>query len=301
MNYTILGTGAIGGYYGSKLQKAGIDVNFIARSDYQYIKDNGLKISSIDGDFTLPKVSVFNSVDETPMADVVIVSTKTTSNSMLPKLLKPIIKDGTIILVLQNGMGMEEELQKAFPQAKIIGGMCFICSQKLSDGHIGHFDQGTISAVPFNVEDMDLLKLLQEDFTVAGIKFSVFENLIEQRWKKLMWNIPFNSLSVILNADTGEIMNNANSLSIAKKLMLEVVEGAKSQGCNIEAMVEVMINVTYKMTPYKPSMRVDYDFNRPLEIEYMFENPIAIAKANGVEMPLTELITKQLLFLCRNI
>jgi len=301
VTYTVLGTGAVGGYYGAKLQKYGKTVRFIARSDYDTIKNNGLTIKSINGNFKLSEVEVYKSEDTIPFSDVILIAIKTTSNKYLKNILTPIVKDRTIIIVLQNGIGMEEELSKYFPTATIMGGLCFICSQKTAPAEISHFDVGHIFAAPMKIENKEILETISNDFNEAGIKFEVYENLVEQRWKKLLWNIPFNSLSVILNADTGEIVKNSKGISIVKKLMVEVQKGAKSQGCELsDKVVESMINATVNMKPYLPSMRVDYDNNRKIEIEYMFRKPIEIARINGIELPFTEFIADQLEFLEQN-
>ncbi len=104
--YAILGTGALGGFYGAKLQKTGLDVHFLLRSDYEHVKKYGLVVESKDGDFTLPQVNAYQDIETMPQCDVVIVALKTTQNYLLPKLLPSVIKDGGVVLVLQNGLGI---------------------------------------------------------------------------------------------------------------------------------------------------------------------------------------------------
>ena len=84
--YAILGTGALGGYYGACLQRAGLDVHFLLRSDYEHVKEHGLIVESPDGDFTLPHVNAYQDVAKMPACDVVVVALKTTQNHLLPEI-----------------------------------------------------------------------------------------------------------------------------------------------------------------------------------------------------------------------
>ncbi|MDC7125069.1 MAG: 2-dehydropantoate 2-reductase N-terminal domain-containing protein, partial [Spirochaetales bacterium] len=142
--YAVIGTGAIGGYYGARLAESGKDVQFLARSDADYIKNNGLRVTSPEGDISLDNVKVFKSTEEMAPVDVILVAIKTTANNSIPKLISPLAKKGTIILLLQNGLGMEEEVRSSFPSCHVIGGMCFICSQKREPGVITHMDYGAV-------------------------------------------------------------------------------------------------------------------------------------------------------------
>ena len=298
MKYTVLGTGAVGGYYGAMLQKGGAETNFLARSDYKYIKEKGLRIDSWKGDFVLDKVNVYPSADDLPETDVVLITMKTTSNTMLEGLLKPIVREGTVIFILQNGLGMEKEISDMFPQAVVLGGMCFICSQKRGDGHIVHLDKGSISAAPYDRKDLPLLREIQKDFTAAGVEMTLMEDLEAARWNKLLWNIPYNGLSVVLNADTKQIMASDSGRALARKLMEEVVAGAEACGCPLaEGSVENMLDFTAVMEPYEPSMKLDFDNHRKMELEYMYRRPLAEAKRHGAELPSIAMLTDQLAFM----
>ncbi len=129
--YAILGTGALGGFYGAKLQKAGLDVHFLLRSDYQYVSKYGLVVESKDGDFSLPQVNAYSDVKQMPQCDVVVVALKTTQNYLLPQMLSAVVKDDGVVLVLQNGLAVEEEISNIVGNnVSIIGGLCFLCSNK---------------------------------------------------------------------------------------------------------------------------------------------------------------------------
>ncbi|MFM5980710.1 MAG: putative 2-dehydropantoate 2-reductase [Sphaerospermopsis kisseleviana] len=303
LSYAIVGTGALGGFYGAKLQKAGNEVHFLVNSDYQQVIKHGLTIESKDGDFRLPQVQVYNQVEKMPSCDVVVVSIKTTQNHILTQILPPLVKDDSIVLVLQNGLGIETEIAQIVSNVNIIGGLCFLCSNKIAPGHIHHLDYGKITlgeyATNYNAVGItERMKAIFQDFENAGIEIELTEDLLLGRWKKLMWNIPYNGLSVILDATTDEIMADMYTRTLVEQLMKEVQLGAKSTGRIIpDSFIQTMLDYTVKMKPYRTSMKIDFDENRPLEVEAIVGNPLRIAAEHDVSLPLIRCLYEQLKFL----
>jgi 2-dehydropantoate 2-reductase len=301
--YAILGTGALGGFYGAKLQKSGLEVHYLLKSDYQQVRENGLIIESKDGDFTLPQVNAYNNVEKMPQCDVVIVSLKTTQNQLLRDLLPPIVKDNGTVLVLQNGLDIEAEVAEIVSNVSIIGGLCFLCSNKVAPGHIHHLDYGQIALGEYtsNYQLTGITQKMREvtaDFENAGISIEPLEDLLLGRWKKLVWNIPYNGLSVILDARTDELMADIHTRQLVENLMWEVAAGAKSTGRIIpESFIQTMLDYTVKMKPYRTSMKIDFDECRPLEIEAIFGNPFRKAEAAGVNLQQIRCLYQQLKFL----
>ncbi|OYD94629.1 2-dehydropantoate 2-reductase [Nostoc sp. 'Peltigera membranacea cyanobiont' 210A] len=301
--YAILGTGALGGFYGARLQKAGLDVHFLLKSDYEQVKKYGLVVESKDADFTLPEVHAYNDVEKMPQCDVVVVALKTTQNHLLPKMLPPVVKDNGVVLVLQNGLGVEEEVAEIVGNVTVIGGLCFLCSNKVGPGHIHHLDYGQINFSEYtpNYQPSGITERMQQiadDFESAGISIELAEDLLLARWKKLVWNIPYNGLSVILNARTDELMAYEYTSKLVEQLMYEVAAGAKSYGRIIsDRFIQTMLDYTVKMTPYRPSMKIDYDEHRPLEVEAIFGNPLRKAQAVGVHLVQISCLYHQLKFL----
>jgi 2-dehydropantoate 2-reductase len=302
-SYAILGTGAIGGFYGAKLQQLGIDVHFLLHSDYQQVFRQGLSIESPTGSFTLFPVQAYNDPEKMPACDVVIVALKTTQNHLLPQLLPPVIKDDGVVVILQNGLGIEPQVAEIVNAKRVIGGLCFICSNKVGKGHIRHLDYGMITMGEYqeNYQPGGITTRIQqiaEDFNNAGIPVELSENLLLARWKKLVWNIPYNGLSVVLNAKTDELMNAPDSRILVEEIMREVLRGAKGYDCMIsEEFIQKMLNHTEKMTPYLTSMKLDYDEKRPLEIEAIIGNPWRMATEKGVDLPYIGMLYRQLKFL----
>ncbi|MEG4505319.1 putative 2-dehydropantoate 2-reductase [Microcoleus sp. F6_B4] len=301
-NYAIVGTGALGGFYGARLQQAGLEVNFLLRSDYDYVKKHGLIVESPEGNFTLPHVRAYHDAHKMPQCDVVIVALKTTQNHLLPKILPPLLKDNGAVLVLQNGLNTEPEVAKIVGAERVVGGLCFLCSYKVGPGHICHLDYGTITLGEYArdykaIGITDRLHQIAADFKRANIPIKMSEDLLLSRWKKLVWNIPYNGLSVVLDARTDELMANPDTLILVKQMMEEVVAGAKSCDRIIpDDFIPHMLEYTEKMKPYRTSMKIDYDESRPLEVEAIFGNPIRVAEQAGIKLPQIEVLYRMLKF-----
>jgi 2-dehydropantoate 2-reductase len=301
--YAILGTGALGGFYGAKLQKAGLNVHFLLHSDYEHVSKQGLIVESVDGDFTLRQVNAYCNVEKMPRCDVVVVALKTTQNHLLPKLLPPIVKDDGVVLVLQNGLGVEEEVAQIVGSDRVIGGLCFLTANKVAPGHIYHVSYKNIILGEYTPNyhpggSTDRMQHIGKDFENADIPIELAEDLLLARWKKLVWNIPYNGLSVILNATTAELMADVHARELVEQIMYEVAAGAKSCQCMIpDSFIQTMLNNTAKMKPYRTSMKIDYDEHRPLEVEAIFGNPLRMAQAAGVNLPQISCLYRQLKFL----
>ena len=297
MIYGVIGSGAVGAYYGSKLVKAGNDVHFLFHNDYQYVKENGLTIKSCDGDFSLPKINAYYKTSDMPICDVVIVALKTVNQDVLRNILSPLVVNGTLVLLIQNGIGVEEDLQKIFPNLEIAAGLAFICSAKINPGIVNHQCYGSINIGNFSCKDESKVDNLISDFNAAGISAAKVE-YYEARWKKAVWNMPFNGMSVALNANTHQLLSHSATENLIRLQMLEVVGAAQKLGVkNVdELFVEKMLQMTREMTPYFPSMKLDFDFKRKMEIYYIYTRPIEIARKVGFEMPRLQMLESILKF-----
>lgn len=187
--YAILGTGALGGYYGACLQQAGLDVHFLLHSDYEYVCKHGLVVESPDGDFTVPQVNAYQNVAQMPRCDVVAIAFKTTQNHLLPQLLPQVIKDDGVVLVLQNGLGIEEQVAQIVGSHRVIGGLCFICSNKVEPGRIRHLNYKEITLGEYspNYHTRGItqqMRQIADDFESAGIPIKLAHDLLQARPSK---------------------------------------------------------------------------------------------------------------------
>lgn len=301
-SYAILGTGAIGGLYGARLHAAGFPVRFLLHRDYEQVRDHGLRVDSIWGDLHLRDLDIYRDAANMPPADVTIVALKTTQNAVLPNLLPPLVGDRGLVLVLQNGLGVEDEIARMIGD-RVLGGLCFTCSNKIAPGHIHHLDEGKIALGEFRPDGQpsgitDRLDAIATDLETAGIPIDRQADLILARWKKLMWNIPFNGLSAILDAKTDALVADPAIRTLAIELMQEIRAAAAAADRHIPTdFIDTMLTTTDAMRPYLTSMKLDLDHDRPLEVEAIFGNPIRSAQASGVAMPQTLTLYRQLKFL----
>lgn len=301
----VVGTGAVGGYYGGLLARSGHETHFLLNSDYTHVKKNGLTVSSKDGDFHLATVAAYQQAGDMPLCDAVLLALKTTANHLLPDILPQMIKPDGIVVALQNGLGVEAEIRAVLPQATILGGLCFLCSNKVGPGHIHHLDYGSIRIGEYREDGAaagitPALEKVASFFSKAGIEVMTTDNLGLARWQKLVWNMAFNGVSVVLNANTAQIMADPAAIDLARDIMTEVIAGARSYDYELdEAFIEVMMSATAEMVDYNPSMKLDFEARRPLEVEAIYERPIMAARKQGVKMPTASVIARQLAFLDR--
>ena len=307
--YAILGTGAIGGYYGACLQRSGRGVHFLLYRDYDHVRHYGLQIESVQGNFALPQVQGYSRVEDMPPVDVVVIALKTIHNAqLLPTLLPPLIHSETTIVTLQNGLDIEGAIAAIAPDTPILSGLCFICSNKVGPGHIRHLDYGSVVLGAYNPQHCpagitSTLEAVAQDFAAASIAVDLTEDLYLARWRKLIWNIPFNGLSVVLDATTQEMMASPHTRQLAAALMHEVI--AAANGCAQKVtpgsdrhldpqVIDTMLTHTAQMKPYRTSMKIDFDEGRPLETEAIFGNPLRAAQGAGIETPRIEMLYQQL-------
>jgi 2-dehydropantoate 2-reductase len=306
--YAIIGTGAIGGYYGACLQRGGAEVHFLLRSDYDHVSTHGITVESIQGDFTLPKIYAHADTETMPPVDGVVIALKTTQNHLLPELLKPLLGQTTAILTLQNGFALEDDWRSWIGLRPIFGGLCFVCCNKVGPGTIRHLDYGHVLLGEYRSDHQPAgissqLRALADDFKAGGIAVDMTADLRLARWHKLVWNIPFNGLSVVMDATTDEMMGDPNIRQLAKQLMVEVVAAARQDGERLspgqgrqlaEGLTQQMLESTAQMKPYRTSMKIDFDEGRPLEVEAIFGNPLKAAQASGIQTPRIEMLYHQL-------
>jgi len=302
MRYAILGTGALGGFYGARLCRAGCDVHFLLHSDFEHVREHGLVVDSRDGDFVLPRVQAYRDVRDMPRCDVAAVALKATQNHLLPSLLPSVLADGGVVLLMQNGLGGEQVAAQAAPGHTVLAGLCFLCSNKIGPGHICHSDYGAVRLAQYSADGAkagvsDPMRAIGQDFAAAGIKVDLLDDLLLARWQKLVWNVPISGLSVVLNADTQALMADPHARALAEAIMREVVAGARACGRHIDdRFVQKMIDMTVAMKPYRASLKVDFDDHRPIEVEAIYGNPLRAAQQAGASMPLVETLYRQLKF-----
>ncbi len=288
MNIAIVGSGALVLYYGARLQYAGDQLHFLLRRDYQAITANGLQVYSIHGDFELPQVNGYRLAEEIGSVDLVIVGLKTFANQQYEPLITPLLGADTKILTLQNGLGNEEQLAALFGAERILGGVAFLCSNRGEPGVVHHLGAGRIIMGEYQPHDFPALETLAARFRQAGIECQATPDLKRARWEKLVWNIPFNGLCALLQQSVDMLLAQPACRELVRELMLEVIGAANAQGLSrpiAEEFAQEMLDFTDAMGGYRPSMQIDREEGRQLELDAIFSTPLAYGRQQGAAMP----------------
>ncbi len=308
MKVAVVGCGAVGSYYGARLAQSGHEVHFLLRTDYEAVRANGVRVRSPQDDFHVrPRCA--KAPAEIGESDLVLIGLKTTANDQFPNLLPPLVGSTTAILTLQNGLGNEEQLARSFKPEQILGGLCFVCLNRLAPGLIQHIAHGKVVIGEFQRpaerRTHDLVSALQ----LAGVACKATENLARAHWEKLVWNIPFNGLGVAGSAGidtvlegrlpagfaardvrdcltTDRLLDSRRWEELVRELMREVVVSAAALGFDIPAeLPEQQIGLTRSMGPYKASTLLDFEQGRPLELQSLFLEPLRQARNAGAKTP----------------
>jgi 2-dehydropantoate 2-reductase len=314
MKVGVVGCGAVGSFYGAKLARAGAEVHFLLRSDYETVRREGVFIRSVQGDFRVHPHAA-RSPHEIGPCDLVLVALKATANDQFARLLPPLVGPATAVLTLQNGLGNEELLGRLFAPGQILGGLCFVCLNRLQPGLIHHIDHGQIVVGEFQRAPGPRTHQVAERFRQAGVPCAIADNLQQAHWEKLTWNIPFNGLGVagvaglqaVLSGElppgarlgecltTDKLLSDANWLRLVQELILEVIAAGRALGLNLSAaLAERLVERTRTMGAYRASTLLDFQRGLPLELESLFLEPLRQARQAGVPVPRLEALCRVL-------
>ncbi len=305
MKIAVVGCGAVGSYYGAKLGHAGHEVHFLLRSDYDAVRQKGVLIRSPDGDFQyLPRCA--REPESIGVCDLVIIALKTTANNEIPRLATPLVGNRTAVLTLQNGLGNEEFLARLFGGEKILGGMCFVCLNRIEPGVILHLAHGLVVLGEYKRRPEPRTDEIAGMIRNSGVPCRVVENLDTAHWEKLVWNIPFNGLGVAGAAgyeaavggmppkdakfsnclETDKLLGDPRWEQLVLELMLETIAAANAMGLKVPtATAEKQISRTRSMGAYRASTLLDFQNGKALELESLFLEPLRQAAAAGVSTP----------------
>jgi 2-dehydropantoate 2-reductase len=284
----IVGAGAIGSYYGARLALSGTDVRFLLRSDLAHVRAHGLTLREKDATRRLEKVAAFGSTAEIGPVDIVLITLKTTAKASLPALLPPLLGPNTMVVTLQNGLGNEEFVASLVGAERVLGGLCFIAVTREAPGElVGYHTPGAVTLGEFGRPAAERTRALADRFQQAGVNCRAVDNLAEARWRKLIWNVPFNGLAIAAGGiTTDKILGNPELAREVRALMDEVAGAARHFGFVVEEkFIQSQIDLTPPMGAYKPSSLVDFLAGREVEVEAIWGEPLRQAQAAGLAMP----------------
>jgi 2-dehydropantoate 2-reductase len=305
MKIGIVGSGALGSFYGAKLSKSGFDVRFLLRSDFEAVQQRGIFIRSVDGDFHIRPPSA-RYPEQIGRCDLVIVGLKTTANDQFSSLLSPLVDGETSVLTLQNGLGNEAALAQLFGPQNVLGGLCFVCLNRIEPGVVHHIGHGSVVIGEYQRRPETRTEEIAGAFRQAGVLCEVTDDLEQSHWEKLVWNIPFNGLGVASCAgyeavvrgqvsagaplgpclSTDQLLADPHWAALVRELMHEVIEIARALQCQVPfSLADVQIERTLEMGAYHASTLIDFKRNKPLELQSLFLLPLQHARKAGVSAP----------------
>jgi 2-dehydropantoate 2-reductase len=286
----------VGTYYGGRLAHHGEDVRLLLRTDFPAIRRDGIRVSSVHGDFSLPQVRGYRTAAEIGPVDLVIVAWKATANDRLAEVLPPLLHADTQVLTLQNGLGNCEALAAITGAERVLGGLCFVCINRLAPGVISHSAGGRIAIGEWQPDERGRAAELARRFNAAGIPAEAVTNLAAAQWQKLVWNIPFNGLAVAAGGVTTDVLlAKPETEAEIRALMAEVIAAARALGLPLsDELIDLNVERTRPMGPYRPSSMIDYLAGLEVELGPIWDEPLRRARQAGLAMPRLEALVATL-------
>lgn len=293
MKIAIIGTGGVGGYFGGKLSKAGNDVTFLARGEHlKAIRNKGLVVKSILGDFTLDNVKATDQIKNMEVADLIILGIKAWQIKEIANVLPAIMHENTVVLPLQNGVLAAEELKEKLDPKHVIGGLCRIISKIEEPGIINHM--GVTPLIMFGELDNSVTERVQnikEVFRKAGIDGRIAADIQAEIWKKFI-SICVSGLLAITRSTYGEVRELKETRELMIGLLKEIYQLSQKMGIKIESdfvdkTVSYIDGFSHGMTS---SLARDVWAGKPSEIEYQNGTVVRLGLQYGVDTPINRFI-----------
>ncbi len=297
MKISVIGAGALGKTYGGLLS-FDHEVHYLVRNDFKAMQQNNsftLHFSQKEQNLEIKAPLIHQSPQTLPPSDIVIISLKTTENKMIESLLVNCLKPDSIILIIQNGIGNEEWISQFSKECAIVCGISSMGAYREGPTLVEIPIIGELRLAPFNTSKA--CELMQSLFAKSPIIINskIFTSYREIRWRKLLWNVPFSSLSIIYKQDSSSLASKSPYVTIVRAVMNEIVEIAHTQGVEItQNDVLKMLELTMGFKEYYPSMFRDYYEGKPIEKEYIIDNVLKIAKEQHINTPMLNMIASHL-------
>ncbi|KAI8990765.1 2-dehydropantoate 2-reductase [Mycotypha africana] len=296
-----VGTGAIGAIYSWRLSKTS-HITAVCRSNYEAVKQNGFDIKSAKfGEGLFRPDEVVRCVSEadtskTPF-DYILVTTKALPECYnVADIIAPAVTRDSTIVLIQNGLGVEEPITERFPNNPIVSIVAYIGTSQVEPGKIVMSGRESLLIGKYLAAKRNSDKereFLIDLFKRGDVDVQVVDDVERVRWQKLFWNAVFSPICTLTGMNTSQLIKNQEAMSTAKNLMSEVIDAAIANGYdfNHEEQMQMMISRTEATaTNYKPSMQLDRERSNPMEVEVILGVPLRRAKAKGLKVPLLEQI-----------
>lgn len=293
MKIAIIGTGGVGGYFGGKLANAGFDVTFLARGEhFRMMKNEGLKVKSINGDFIINPVKITDQIQEIQKADLIIIGVKAWQVREIAVQLPELLRSDSVVLPLQNGVLAIEELMEQVPGNNIIGGLCRILSKIEKPGIINHFGvEPTVLFGELNNARTKRVQQIKEAFDKAGVKAIIAKDIHAEIWKKFI-AICVSGLLAVTNSTYGQLRECKETRQLMIELLQEIYKLSRKEGIRIEQDFILKTVAFIDTFPYDSTSSLTRDVweGKPSEIEYQNGTVIKLAVKYHLEVPVNRFV-----------
>lgn len=299
MKIGVVGAGAVGGFFGSLLHKAGHKVTFLARGRHLEVsRENGMLVKHGSEKFTIHSAFT-NNLHDLSDSDLVLFCVKANSTEQISKELLPILNLDAKIITMQNGVDNEEVLSEIFTTKRVFSCATYIQSIIEEPGIISQ--QGRVQLVIGELESStrEICSDIVLSFQQAGIDTRHSGKIIERKWKKLLWNITFNPLSAVSTAKVGEILDNEHLRKTAESICNEAIDVVLNVGVDIDRSktLETIFTNAERARTHNTSMLQDRLSGKPMEVEAICGYVMRKANEMNVNVPKIQMLYSVLTYL----
>ena len=307
MRLVIAGAGAVGGYLGARLARAGADVVLFARGPHlRAMQERGLRVLSAEGDFEVrPKVT--GDLSTIGPVDVVFLAVKAHALPGLAPHLRPLLGSDTIVVSTQNGIpwwyfkshggdleGLELDrvdpggvIASAIEPRRVVGSLVYFATDVIEPGVIRHTEGQRITLGEPNGTKTERLRAIAAALMAAGFRCPITARFRHEIWVKLLGNIAFNPISALTGGTLEELVRHADTSRLVRDIMAETERVAAKLGIELPISIEQRMAGAEKVGAHKTSMLQDYEAGRPMEIEAVVGAVLELGDRLGVDMTAT--------------
>ena len=292
MKILVMGAGAVGAYYGARLQQAGEDVVYCARGEnLRAMQQRGIEIASIRGDLKL-KMNATDEPRRFAPYDLILFCVKVYDTEAAAVAIRGCLAPGGAIMTLQNGIENEARLSELFGPGAVMGGNARIGAELVAPGKIEHKTGGTIEFGELEGRITARAGAIAEAMRRAGIFGELSTNIRASRWDKLMWNAAFNTVTSLTHRTVGEVLDDKEGYALIRKLMEEVRAAAAADGVELsgERIAQLLAHSDRNLRPVRTSTLQDVQRGKPLEVDALIGIVVRNARRYGIKAPTSETI-----------
>jgi len=294
LRVAILGAGGVGGYFGGRLARSGVDTTFIARgATLEALRAHGLRVESINGDFALDQVNATGDPSSAGVVDAILVCVKSWQIPEAVAHVKPMIGPGTIVVPLENGIDAPDVLAGIAGREHVLGGLCGIVSFVVEPGHIRH-----AAAEPFVMfgeldnHPSERAEKLRDAFRAAGVKADIPPDILHSMWTKFLFIAPMSAIGALTRVPIGDWRAVPELRAIAEDSLREMIALANARGVDPggDALQRTMERYDGMASGSTSSLQRDVMDGKPSELDAQIGAVVRLAAESGVAAPVSSFL-----------